>query len=130
MKKTTNLLIVALVLIIAACSKDQKVVKQLEGTWKVTSAKHNGVAEPDSVYSGTRYTFESCKVKKGDCAGTVSEDGKSFPFTYNISEKGTKMTVTMLGVSSTSDILEHSKSKFVWKTTDGSDVDETTIEKI
>ncbi|MEZ4722009.1 MAG: hypothetical protein R2813_09060 [Flavobacteriales bacterium] len=64
-------LAVALVaLITASCSKDQKVVKQLSsGTWKVTAMTYNGESVPDSAYSKDRYTFEKCKVKKGDCDG-------------------------------------------------------------
>lgn len=127
--KKIQLVLLALAIVIISCSKNQKVVNQLEGTWKVTSVKENGVAQPDSTYKNSRYTFEKCKVKKGACPGTLTEDGKSIGFTYDISDKGKKMTITVFGVSETSDILEHSKSKFVWRSMDGNDETETTIEK-
>lgn len=133
MKKTAAIAALICGIIFFSCSKDQKVVKQLEGTWKVTSIKENGQAQPDSLYSGDSYTFEKCKVKKGPCDGTWTTDGKAVPFTYSISDKGTKFTMTMniFGVSEseTGDIVEHSDSKFVFKSNDGGDETETTLEK-
>lgn len=133
-------LAVALVaLITASCSKDQKVVKQLSsGTWKVTAMTYNGESVPDSAYSKDRYTFEKCKVKKGDCDGeyTTYDPSKGevvTPFTYSISDGGEKIMISMtffgVPVNSTGDILEHSKDKFVWSSKDEyGDVTETTIE--
>jgi hypothetical protein len=117
------------IIIAVSCSKDQRVVNQLEGDWKVVSQIEDGVAQPDSTYKNTTYTFQKCKVKKGDCGGSVSEDGKAIPFTYRISEKGEKITFTLFGISETGTIREHSKTRFVWVTDDGKHVDETTIEK-
>lgn len=133
MKKTIGLVTLLFALICFSCSKDQKVVKQLEGTWKVTDEKENGVSQPDSTFAGETYTFTKCKVKKGDCDGTWTTDGKAVPFTYAIIDKGTKirMTLNVFGVSEseTSDIVEHSDSKFVFKSTIDGDVIETTLEK-
>lgn len=131
MKKTAYLFASALlgIVMFIACSKDQRTVNRLEGTWKVTALSENGVAAPDSMYKNSTYTFEKCKVKKGACPGTLTDDGKSIPFTYDISDKGEKMTITLFGISQTADIIENSKTKFRWKITDGSDVTETTIEK-
>ena len=129
--KKTKLVLLAVAVIFAFCSKNQKVVKQLDGTWKITSMKENGVEQPDSLYKDVTYKFEKCRVKKGPCDGSMSEAGKTVPFTYDITDKGTKITITIsaFGVSETSEIVEHSKTKFVWKTVDGSDETETTIEK-
>ncbi len=129
MKKAKLLLLAAVALTITFCSKNQRVVNQLDGTWKVTSEVENGVAQPDSTYKDVVYKFEKCKVKKGDCNGTLTEKGKSITFTYKITEKGKKIIITTFGVATTSDIVEHSKKKFKWKTVDGNDVTETTIEK-
>lgn len=124
------LLALTVVLIAAACSKDQKVVKQLDGEWKTTSEKVNGVELPDSLSDNTGiYKFEKCKVKKGPCSGTYTDAGKSMPFTYEISEKGTKMTMTVFGIATTSDIVESSKTKFVHKYTEDGDTYEITLEK-
>lgn len=132
--------IVAVVLIAFACSKDQKVVRQLDGEWKMTALSRNGVAEDASSYENTTYTFKKCKVSKGDCEGSTTTNDPSkgdvtFPFTYSISEKGTKITINLevfgFVESETGDIIEHSKSKFVWSVTDeDGDVTESTLEKI
>lgn len=50
MKKIFALLALVSV-VIWSCSKDQKVVKELEGDWNVTSQTVNGTAVPDSVFA-------------------------------------------------------------------------------
>ena len=129
MKTLKLLLIPVAVLLLVACSKDQKVVNQLEGKWKVTASSENGVAMPDSTFANSYYEFEKCKIKDGACPGTYTEDGKALAFTYDIKDDGKKMVVTILGIADESEILENSKTKFKWRSTDGSDVAETTIEK-
>jgi hypothetical protein len=128
--KTVKLLLLAAIITLASCNKNQKVVNNLEGSWKVTAETIDGVSTPAADLPAATYTFENCKIKKGDCSGSISEDGKSTSFTYNISDKGTTMTITAFGVSGTSEILEHSSSKFVWKSTEDGETIETTIEKI
>lgn len=130
-----------ILLIAAACSKDQKVVKQLaDGKWKVTDLSYDGMSEPDSVYANDVYEFEKCKVKKEDCGGTWTtidplKGQVVTPFTYSISDKGETITINLevLGIPSTTvaDIVESSDDKFVWSTTnDSGELVETTIEKI
>ena len=123
--------------VIVSCSKDQQIVRKLEGEWKVTEIKYNGVSADASTYENTTYTFESCKVSKEDCSGTMEAiDGTkgltSFPFTYSISEKGTQLTINLdiLGFTTTtvSEILESSSKKFVWSSTEDGVTTETTIE--
>ena len=103
-------------LIFTACSKDQKAVNNLEGTWTRTGLTWNGVTQVDT--SATTYSFEKCKVKKGDCPGTMTSDGKSYDFTYNFTENGEKFTMTLsiLGVpaANTGDVIEQTSSKFVF----------------
>lgn len=130
----------ALLLIIVACSKDQKVVKQLaDGKWKVTDLSYDGVSQPDSLYANDIYEFEKCKVKNEDCGGTWTtvdplKGEVVTPFTYSISDKGETITITIevLGISSTTaaDIIESSDDKFVWSTTEDDTLIETTIEKL
>jgi hypothetical protein len=143
MKLKLTKLVVAIVAISSiawACSKNQKVVRQLDGEWKITEVKYNGVVDNVSDYSKERYIFEKCKVEKGACPGKLkSEDPTKGPisldFTYSISEKGTKITINFnfFGIvsSDTGDIIEHSKKKFIWSVKDeDGDVLQTTIEKI
>ncbi len=119
--------------LLIACSKDQKVVNSLEGNWKVSKSMVNGVALADSLFSGTTYSFEKCKVKKEDCSGTLSEDGKSVPFTYKISEKGEKFTMkfTILTetVETVADIKESDGKVFTYSYTEDGDTFEQTLSK-
>ncbi len=140
--KTLKLLFVAtaLSLVVFACNKNQKVVRQLNGEWKITEMKYNGDPVDKSEYENTTYTFEKCKVSKGDCDGEMktvdpSKGTVTFPFTYSIDEKGTEITINLevfgFVESETGEILEHSKKKFVWSVEDADgDVTETTMEKI
>ncbi|GEM_PF-407201 len=131
---------VAILFVIAACSKDQKVVKQLaDGKWKVTDLSYDGISQPDSTYADDVYEFETCKVKNEDCGGTWTtidplKGEVVTPFTYSISDKGETITINLdiLGVPSTTvaDIVESSDDKFVWSTTEDGTLVETTIEKI
>jgi len=132
--------LLVIVAIAIACSKDQKVVRQLDGEWEVTAISTNGVADDISSFENTTYVFEKCKVSKGDCDGSMktidpTKGEVTFPFTYSISEKGTVITINLdvfgFTDTSTGDILEHSKSKFIWSVTDeNNDVTEATIEKL
>jgi hypothetical protein len=139
LKLTLSVILISIV--VASCSKDQEVVKQLaSGTWEVTAMSYNGISLPDSTFAGDKYTFEKCKVSKGDCSGeyTTTDPTKGdvvTSFTYSISDKGETISITMslfgIPASSTGDILEHSKDKFVWSSKDvNGDVTETTIETI
>jgi hypothetical protein len=127
MKKILTLLAL-LSVVVWSCSKDQKVVKQLEGDWTVTNMTRNGTAVAASEYSGMKYTFENCKVKKGDCDGTLSVPDStkgtySQAFTYNIQDKGEIINIkfSILGLTATAvvgTIEEHSDSKFVYSYTE------------
>jgi hypothetical protein len=119
--------------IVVSCNKDQAVVKQLDGEWKITGMKENGTAVPTADLPGMTYKFETCKVSKGDCDGSVAEGAFSLNFKYNISDKGEKITMkyNILGneITQTGTIKEHSKSKFVFEVTEDGDKMETTLEK-
>jgi hypothetical protein len=116
MKKIISILF-AVTLLFSACSKDQRINKQLDGDWTVT--KENGVPVTDP----TTYSF--AKDKKG--AGTftftsVSTYGTdSYSGTYQISDEKITMTVsTILGsFSFTASITEHSKTTFKISTAGG-----------
>jgi hypothetical protein len=129
-----------------SCSKDQKVVRELDGKWMISSRTYNGVEAPSSEINGIIYDFEACKVKDGDCNGSITAPDSTkgtitYDFKYNISDKGTKFTikVSLLGVFSESletDIVEHSKSKFVYKFNEtsqnasGASITTTTVETL
>lgn len=125
MKKAVYIL-ASLSLIFNACSKNQKVVKDLEGEWKLSAETVNGVATPAAELVGTKYTFTKCKVRKEDCDGTLSvpdstKGNLATPFTYNIQEKGEKINIkfSLLGLITeiNGTIEEHSDTKFVYSFT-------------
>ncbi len=122
-----------LVCIVVACNKDQKVVKQLDGKWKVTSQSVNGVEQPAHDLDDDEISFSECKVKNGDCDGTITDSVFVLPFKYSISEKGEKITMTynVLGTNFTDvgTIEEHSKSKFVFTVTGSGRTVKTSLEK-
>jgi len=132
MKKILTLLAL-LSVVVWSCSKDQKVVKHLEGDWTVTNMTRNGTAVAASEYSGMKYTFENCKVKKGDCDGTLSVPDStkgtySQAFTYNVQDKGEIINIkfSILGLTATAvvgTIEEHSDSKFVYSYTESQGTD-------
>jgi hypothetical protein len=117
----------SVLLLVAACNKDQKVVRQLDGSWKVSSMTYDGAPVPSEEFSNLTYEFEKCKLSEGDCNGKMigidpTKGEYTFPFTYKISDDGLKlhMTFSMFGQTSIThgDIIESSKSKFQFSTTD------------
>lgn len=124
MKKITLVTTLLVAILVAGCSKDQKVVRQLEGEWKITGMTNDGAPADKEDYENTTYTFEKCKVSKGDCNGVMkyndpSKGNMELSFLYNISEKGEKIAIKVnyFGLTQTTDgtIIEHSKTKFVYE---------------
>jgi len=129
-----------------SCSKDQKVVKELDGQWMISSRTYNGVSAPLSETNGVIYDFEACKVKNGDCNGSITAPDSTkgtitYEFKYSVSDKGTKFNikVSVLGIFSenlSADIVEHSKTKFVYKyietstNSSGASISTTTVETL
>lgn len=116
--------------VVWSCSKDQKVVKELEGDWIVSSQTLNGTPVPAAEYAGVKYNFTKCKVRKGDCDGTLTAPDStkgtlSTAFTYNIQDKGKVINIkfNLFGIIAetiTGQIEEHSDSKFVYSYTEPS----------
>jgi hypothetical protein len=131
MKKVSYLMLALMLAFFISCNKDQKVVKELDGTWTVTSATTNG--QPDPSFNGAKYSFTKCKVKKEECDGTIMASGFTIPFKYKVTDKGTKITITtdFLGQKDTQNatITEHSKSKMVFTSTDNNETTVITMTK-
>lgn len=127
MKKYINLITLSILstILLIACSKNQKVVRQLEGDWIVTSYIINGVSQNMSEIGDIKYTFEKCRVKKEDCNGVMSafDEDKGgdigINFDYNIQDKGDKINIkfNLMGIIDTrvGKIIEQSKSKFEYE---------------
>jgi hypothetical protein len=126
MKKVFALLFATSV-VVWSCSKDQKVVKELEGDWVISSQTSNGAAVNAAEFAGVVYNFTNCKVKKGDCDGTLTAADSTkgtiaTPFTYNIQDKGEVINIkySFIGITTSvaGTIEEHSDSKFVYSYTE------------
>jgi hypothetical protein len=122
MKKLTLVLFSLAVLLIYSCSKDQKAVNNLEGDWKVTSVTIDGVADT-ADYSMDKYTFEKCKLSKGDCPGTYTtvdptkgEVASSFTYSFEDDGETLIMNIDFLGtpITTTGKVIDHTDSKFSW----------------
>jgi hypothetical protein len=134
------LLLLSVVFFIAGCSKDKQVVRQLDGEWKVVSIVYDNKAADKSDFTNDKYSFTKCNVKKGFCDGTYTttdpdKGSITSNFQYSISEKGTKITIRMsffgLVTETISDIVEHSKTKFVMSNIDKDNKKTvTTLEKM
>lgn len=133
MKKAKYLLLSLSLLFVLSCSKDMKVVKQLDGSWKVTSVTDNGVSVPPAQFENWTYIFTKCKVKKEECDGTATEGIFTLPFKYKVSDKGEKLTITLdiLGDKETIvyDIEEHSKTNLKISTVENGEKTVMTLEK-
>ena len=97
LKWTMGILFIGTITIIG-CSKNQKVVKSLEGEWRATSFKEDGfewIVDDSLVIT---YTWNSCKVENEDCSGSYSLSHPDIgtgtsAFTYSISSDGTIISV-------------------------------------
>lgn len=107
---------IAVALVAVACSKEQRVVNKLEGTWKGTSAKASILGFEIDFPLGDfniLYTFNPCKVKDGACSGTYQLDTYTDNFSYTIGGKGTTIDwVDSSGTIQSLEILELEKTTF------------------
>lgn len=79
-------LLTTMVVLAVACSKDQKAVKELEGTWEVTKQDGQTVSDSDKF----TLKFDYCKLRKDEyCKYTQSDnDGYSYQADYKVIDKG------------------------------------------
>jgi hypothetical protein len=132
MKKISRLSLLLPAMLVVCCNKDQKTVNELEGTWYVGSyTRNNNPALPAG--STLSFNFTRCKVKKGDCDGSVTFGTTTLPLTYRIADNGTSYTITSLvpGIISTQNgtITEHSKSRMVFTSSESGDIYVTTLHR-
>lgn len=90
----------ALLFSFAACSKDQKAVRQLDGKWRATTERTwiNDVEQTGELEGTIYYTFDKCSVKKEDfCDGTINANinGLNFdlPFGFRVEDDGTTLVI-------------------------------------
>lgn len=74
--KTASALLIAIVLF-AACGKENKIRKNLSGTWKVVSTTDSTISAAIAAGTTVQYQFSDCKKKDEPCNGV-------YTFTYNL----------------------------------------------
>lgn len=130
MKKIIYSTIIVALVTLASCSKDAKINKRIDGTWKVTTF------EGDAVPTGDVITFEFSKSDKKEGTGSrkfTDEVGNSFgqDFTYTLADEKLSITTTSTFLGATTqvyDVVEYTKTKF--KISDTVDGDITEMEKM
>ena len=131
--------VLTMVVVLASCSKNQKVVKDLEGNWRVVEMIRNDTTIDQSVYANDVYTFEKCKVEKEDCSGKIATEFLGaqlvIPFTYSIREDGKTIKIiwSLNGTTQTSEgnITEQNDKRIVIEEPNdiNGDNTKTTLEK-
>lgn len=103
---------------ISSCSKESKINKKLDGSWKAT------VVEGTAVASGESYVYTFTKDSKDNGTGTISITSVlgtyAGTFTYTLAEDKITTTTTMFGSSSTdvSTVVTYEKDKLEFKNSD------------
>ncbi|MEI7802650.1 MAG: hypothetical protein WCI97_08405 [Bacteroidota bacterium] len=87
LKSTAILLTV--VIFFAACSKENKIRKNLSGTWKVTSATDSTINADLALGATLQYQFSDCKKTDEPCNGvyTLSISFFGLPLTSSVNYK-------------------------------------------
>ena len=92
-------------LLVSACNKDQKLIADIEGEYKIESVINyrDGAATP-VIFSGGRIFFQDCKMKDGvggNCDGWFEFEGKTrVTFQYYTEKQGGKKIVHIKNLSS------------------------------
>lgn len=124
MKKLLFVLIAA-AMVLASCSKENKLNKKLEGTWKLVSTSEDGVtvtAESQGITSTT--TFTKVDKESGTYSNSVIYLGMTYTTsgTYTLTDD-TKITMTQTAPSTqaaeVSTINEYSKTDMTLTDSDG-----------
>lgn len=128
---------IASVMVLVSCSKDQRTVNKMEGTWeldKIVYANANG-SITDNDPEGT-YTFNKCKLRKDDwCTGSFNYTSNDVTFSdnfeYRITNDGETVELRDDADDNTYDIytvLDIDKKKVLTvETSDSDDESSTTI---
>lgn len=137
-------MIAAIALLAVSCSKDQKTVNRLDGTWKanrffVTTDLGSGDALALGVITEATYTFSDCKLKTDEwCTGSSSityaiGDKDTDSYLYRVTEKGTVLETKDDNSSITInriEIIEMTKTTLKVKQTDEDQTIEISLDKI
>ncbi|MFD1552069.1 hypothetical protein DNU06_00775 [Putridiphycobacter roseus] len=129
MKKTLIVMMsFAFVFTIASCNKNQKAVKNLDGSWKLVKVNGEAVEEDEAA----TYDFDNCKLKSEEyCDLTITEDGSVETATYKVTDDGEKLVLRAdvggVAFELESEITELTSTTLIFKTTF---LEETSISEL
>lgn len=135
MRNVVMLSTLMLMFIVAGCSKDQRAVKRLDGTWQLTEENGNAV-DANEV---SKITFSNCKLKKDEyCTISFSYSvfGQTFSANgeYLVTDKGETLEVKTTSSNTTTIqrfvIKELTKSTLIIESTSGGVVNKEEYKKI
>lgn len=73
--KTTLTFLTAAALLLASCAKENKLAKELDGTWQVDYQwAGDANTQPESFTNAATWTLTKCKAKKETCTGVYQGD--------------------------------------------------------
>jgi hypothetical protein len=137
MKQFFALFLIGTALFSSSCSKDNALIEDISGTWKLSARKENGVMV-DVSRIDEKVTYTSCNQKKEDkCPAKYAlVDSSSvgtritanFDYTYSVDAKNDKLTEMGLATV-VKTIVSYSSSKLEVKYMDGNVTTEDTYTK-
>lgn len=117
-KFSLSVVVLALVLILSACSKEQQALNKLEGKWNYTKITVLGFAIDLAQlgYTNASIEFVKCDSKQTQlCTGVINLNGTPAAFTYDMASDGKSVKVIEAGgTTSTYKIVKLDKSNFVY----------------
>ncbi len=125
MKKIILPLVLGFALFLSSCTKDdQKMVNNLEGTWRITQAEEGHGSHSHSMDLEEAHellfetiTFSDCKLKDADCTGSMEfHGGATQAFDYTIDDDATIVTLTSNGISSIMEVISSDKDMHEFST--------------
>ena len=125
MKFTWISVALGLLLLVAACSKEQRTINRLEGDWQVVAFKKNGADLPDSLYKELFFSFRACKAKDFDyCDGAMTRvtaaGTRVTDFKYSIGDNGKDFLIeyVSLTLEPTKGVIKRqTRKQLVWEYT-------------
>ncbi|NNC93938.1 MAG: hypothetical protein HKN92_00140 [Chitinophagales bacterium] len=123
LKRLGYLVLIVSIGLIASCTKEQLVLKILEGEWDVNSVVVDGVPQPTSSYKDQVYIFDKCDETDEVCYGRIKDESNNskVEFSYQIGETLDDFTLSYSGNFDEGfiyDVDEHTPTKFIYSFTD------------
>jgi hypothetical protein len=118
-------------LLLVACNKNQKIVKQLDGKWNATTYSYTWDGETEDLLEGDESTLtwdiDNCKLKDDEFCNissmqTFTGGSYSEEFEYRVAGNGTSLELRNLNYPSQLtyiEIIEQSKTELVLEINEG-----------